>query len=260
MAAQKIISKLIGISLAAFLILAACNTAATVSPVPATSLPAPTETPLPPNPIATATSLPAATASSLPASTTTPLLAVAVTNTPPVIATPAVPSVAQVIPSINAFCRNGPGTDYAVVTSLTGGAAYNVVGRNSQNTWWLVQTPGNVTCWTGAQGASTQGPVEQAPNVVVAPVLQAPASFVGGYTCNTSTTPHTLSVSLYWAGVVNATGYRLYLNGPLLATFGPKVRSYSTKAPLGEALVYTLEGFIYTSVSPQAVVRVPACN
>jgi hypothetical protein len=135
-----------------------------------------------------------------------------------------------------------------------------VVGRNSLNTWWLIQAPGNVTCWTGAQGASLQGPVAQAPNVVVAPVLQAPASFVGGYTCNTSTKPHTLSVSLYWAGVANATGYRLYLNGALLAEFGPKVTSYYTSAPLGEALVYALEGFIYTSVSPQAVVRVPACN
>jgi hypothetical protein len=165
-----------------------------------------------------------------------------------------------VIPSVNAYCRRGPGTDYAVVTYLTGGTAYNVVGRNSLSTWWLVQLPGNVTCWTGSQGASLQGPVEQAPNIVVAPVLQAPASFVGAYTCTTSTKPHTLSVSLYWSRVADAIGYRLYLNGSLLATFGPKVTSYYTSAPLGENLVYALEGFLYNSVSPQVVVRVPVCN
>jgi hypothetical protein len=252
MLAQKKFSKWSGITLAACLLLAACNTAATATSTPPASLPAPTAAPLPANPTAAATSLPVPTA--------TPAPTVAVTATPPATATLTAPSVAQVLPYINANCRQGPGTDYAVVTSLTAGTAYNVVGRNSLNTWWLVQAPGNVTCWTGAQGASTQGPVAQAPNVVVAPVLQAPASFTGGYTCTTSTTPHTLSVSLYWVAVANATGYRLFLNGSLLATFGPKVTSYVTSAPLGEALEYQLEGFIFTSVSPQAVVRVPACN
>ncbi|MGD0877126.1 MAG: SH3 domain-containing protein [Anaerolineales bacterium] len=240
------------ISLAACFFLAACTTAATVTSAPAASPPAPTVLPLPAQPSATATSLTAATATSAPTA--------AVTATPPPTAPVSTQSIAQAIPAINVYCRKGPGTDYAVVTSLSAGTTYNVVGRSSLTTWVLIQAPGNLTCWTGAQGASLQGPVAQVPNVVVAPVLQAPASFVGGYTCNTSTSPHTLSVSLYWAVVPNATGYRLYLNGTLLATLGPKVTSYLTSAPLGQALMYSLEGYIFTSISPRAVVNVPACN
>ena len=86
------------------------------------------------------------------------------------------------IPSINAYCRKGPGTDYYEITYLQQGTAYNVVGRNSLNTWWLVQAPGNVTCWMGDPGATQQGPVDQAAIALVPAFTGDPGHICGFYT------------------------------------------------------------------------------
>jgi hypothetical protein len=247
MITRKIFSRLIGIALAASFILSACNTAATTV-APATSLPTQTALPLPVQPSATATPLPTATE--------TPIPTVAATVTPPATVATTVQSVAQVIPSVNAYCRKGPGTDYDAITYLASGTAYNVIGRNSLNTWWLVQAPGNVSCWTGASGTNQLGPVAQAAIVLVPPALLAPAGFVGSYICDT--TKHTLGVSLNWAVVEKATGYNLYLNGVLLAEVGST--TYHNNAPLSIDLVYELEAFDDYSVSPRVLVRVPACD
>jgi hypothetical protein len=165
-----------------------------------------------------------------------------------------------VIPYINAYCRKGPGSDYDPITYLISGTAYNVIGRNSENTWWLVQVPGNVTCWTGAPGTSQLGPVEQAPLILVLPALLPPSMFVGSYVCDVSTKKHTLGVSLNWSLVPRATGYRLYLNGVLLAELAPTVTAYHNNAPLNVDLVYELEAFSDYSVAARVSVRVPACD
>jgi hypothetical protein len=159
---------------------------------------------------------------------------------------------------MNAYCRKGPGTDYDAITYLVSGTAYNVIGRNSLNTWWLVQVPGNVTCWTGAPGTSQLGPVEQAAIVLVPPALPPPALFVGSYTCDLE--KGTLGVSLNWALVAKAKGYRLYRNGVLLAELGPTETAYHNNAPLKEDLVYALEAFTPNSASARVLVRVPACE
>ena len=85
--------------------------------------------------------------------TVTPTLAILqiVTNTPTVSATgTAIPTgqlSPQVIPTLNAFCRKGPGTLYDQVTVLQDGTAYTVIGRDSLNTWWEIQLPGSQSCW-----------------------------------------------------------------------------------------------------------------
>ena len=66
--------------------------------------------------------------------------ATSVPGTPAAVPTPQ-SSAAQVVPTLNAYCRKGPGTSYDAITFLQTGSAYNVTGRISLNTWWQVQAP-----------------------------------------------------------------------------------------------------------------------
>jgi hypothetical protein len=164
-----------------------------------------------------------------------------------------------VIPSINAYCRKGPGSDYYEITYLQQGTAYNVIGRNSLNTWWLVQAPANVTCWMGDPGATQQGPVDQASIALIQPLPATPAKFVDSYLCNT--TLHTLRVAFNWSAVANVTGYRIYRNGTQITDTGSTATSYSdTSAPTGVNLVYGLEAHNDYGVAARNTVSVPSCN
>ncbi|MGB8213655.1 MAG: SH3 domain-containing protein [Anaerolineales bacterium] len=241
---------LIAVTLVAASVLAACNTAATtIAPtaIPATLV----ASPVPVLPTATVPATPMA------ADTATPTLAA--TSTVAGTDTPTGSAIAQVIPEMNANCRKGPETGYDVITFLQTGTAYNVVGRNSLNTWWLVQAPGNVQCWIGDQAATEQGPVDQATIAQVPPLPVAPSLFVSSYTCNT--TLHTLGVSLNWAAVQNVTGYSIYRNGIVLIELGPTIDGYhDTTPPLGVNVVYELEAFNTYGVAPRVSTSIPGCG
>ena len=250
---KNLLIKLVGVSLVAAFILASCGSQGNVVAT-AIVVDTPTASPVP------AQVMPTATATLAPVATDTPVPTVAPTATTAATAAPTVSLVAQVIPSLNAYCRKGPGTGYDPITFLTNGVAYNVVGRNSLNTWWLVQVPGNLTCWMGDPGASLQGPVAQAPIVLAPPQLNTPSLFVGSYVCNTTSLTHTLGVSLNWAAVDGATGYRLYRNGEVLAEVAPTITAYHDNAPLKVDLLYELEAFNQYGVANRLLVRIPACG
>jgi hypothetical protein len=162
-------------------------------------------------------------------------------------------------PSINANCRKGPGTGYYVITYLQQGNVYNVIGRNSLNTWWLVQAPGNVTCWIGDPGATQMGPVDQATIALVQPLPATPATFVDSYTC--ITTLHNLSVVFNWSAVTNVTGYRIIRNGTQITDAPPTATAFSdSNAPRGVSLVYALEAHNDYGAAAQITVSVPSCD
>ena len=234
--------------MASAFILSACNTAATVAPVPTW-----TASLLPLLPSATATAVPFATETTIPT--------VADTATAAATATPTVPPVAQVIPAVNAYCRSGPGSNYNAVTALVSGTAYNVIGRNSSNTWWLVQLWGGVKCWTGTPGTNQLGPVEQAPIVLAQPELASPAMFMYSYSCNTRANTNSLNVTLNWESVAGATGYHLSRNGVSLAELGPTAGTYiDYNAPLKVDLVYELEARNAVGSTAPVFVTVMACD
>ena len=175
-----------------------------------------------------------------------------VTNTPTVQFAP------QVIPNVNAYCRKGPGTLYDQVTVLQMGTAYNVIGRDSQNTWWQVQAPGNPDCWVGNANVSRQGPVEQAVIVQGLFLPETPTSFVNTFVCDAKL--KTLGVNFNWAASQGVTGYRVYRNGILLATVAASGISYHDDAPVEVDLVYELEAFNNNGVAARASTSVPACK
>jgi hypothetical protein len=248
MVTKKILFKMTGIALCAAFILSACNAAATVAP--ASNLPTGTALPLP--------ALPSATASTAPVATETPIPTIAATPTASATATPTVQPVAQLVPNVNAYCRRGPGSDYEPVTVLDSGTAYNVIGRNDLNTWWLVKLWGEDTCWTGAPGTTLLGPVADAPIVAVPVTLLEPAGFTGSYNCDTA--KHSMKVTLNWASVEEATGYRLFRNGVSIARLGPAETTYRENAPMSVDLVYELLAYNNAGSTPRVSVMFPACG
>jgi len=59
-------------------------------------------------------------------------------------------------------CRFGPGTSYAVAGALNPGRQAEIIGRNSDSSWWYVRNPSNpsTSCWLAASATDTAGNVE----------------------------------------------------------------------------------------------------
>ena len=95
-----------------------------------------TETELQPAPTRTATPSPTMTETPTATSSPTPVETATPTTTPTLAPTPA-PHVLEDVGALN--LRAGPGTSYQVITSFPGGMQLNVVGRNEDGNWLLVE-------------------------------------------------------------------------------------------------------------------------
>lgn len=64
-------------------------------------------------------------------------------------------------------CRFGPATSYAVIGALVLGMQAEIIGRNSDSTWWYVRNPSNpaTSCWLSAQFVDVVGDVQSLPVV-----------------------------------------------------------------------------------------------
>ena len=93
------------------------------------------------------------------------------TNTsapPPAPQASATPNGTFFVTDVGANCRKGPGTNYDKIASFVPSSFIPLVGRNSDNTWWVVLTGGNTNCWISATTGHTTGQVGNIP-VVAAP-------------------------------------------------------------------------------------------
>jgi hypothetical protein len=212
-----------------------------------------------------------ALATASPMATLTPAAAMTETATPPAIAsetsaslpptqqvTPVNSGTPQLTPTLNAYCRKGPNTLYDIVTFIQKGIAYDVVGRDSQSTWWLVNAPGVSPCWVGGSAVNLSGPTEQVLIVNGQPLPEMPSLFESSATCKAVL--KTLGVRLDWAAAQGATGYRIYRNSMLLTTLSGSQTSYHDDAIVGVDLVYELEAFNTYGVASRVQTSVPACR
>lgn len=111
------------------------------------------------------------------------------TNTPEPTFTPvpvftATPSRVIVTVSADTNCRSGPGLDYDIVGALTVGQQADVVGKNADTNYWIIDNPlGAGTCWLWGEHATVNGdtaglqevaaPPTVTPLAVLAPVIQS---------------------------------------------------------------------------------------
>ncbi len=128
----------------------------------AASSPSPTHTPaVTPASVVPATPVLAITASPFPAT---------VAPTQPPVPTPA---SAYVLIGAPANLRQGPGTNYTVLTVLQPGDQAAITGQSADQNWWQVRTSSGLSGWVFTSLVTVQGQVEQVP-IVSAPSTVAP--------------------------------------------------------------------------------------
>jgi hypothetical protein len=107
------------------------------------------------------------------------------TNTsapPPAPLSTSTPSGTLFVTDVGANCRTGPGTNYDKISSFAQGSYLPLVGRNADNTWWVVRT-GNINCWISGTTGHTSGPLDNIP------VMQAPPTPTAGVTATVTSYP-----------------------------------------------------------------------
>lgn len=128
-------------------------------------------------PQATAT-LPVTDTPVIPTDTPQPTNTPLPTDTPPptFTFTPSVPTITTNDKPVN--CRLGPGTAWLAVSGLKLGQSSQIVGKNSDTSWWLIQDPLNPgrNCWVAASVTSASG------NLSGLQVVQTPAASVTNVT------------------------------------------------------------------------------
>jgi hypothetical protein len=62
-------------------------------------------------------------------------------------------------------CRFGPATSYAVIGALLQGRQAEIIGRNTDSTWWFVRNPTDpsTSCWLSAEFVVTAGDIQSLP-------------------------------------------------------------------------------------------------
>jgi uncharacterized protein YraI len=76
-------------------------------------------------------------------------------------------------------CRFGPETSYAIIGALLVGTQAEIIGRNTDSSWWYVRNPSDpsTSCWLSAQFVETVGNVQSLP-VVNSPVIMVTGVYV----------------------------------------------------------------------------------
>lgn len=66
--------------------------------------------------------------------------------------------------SVNTNCRTGPGVIYDWVSALLIDQEAEVIARNADESYWVIQNPGGAgTCWLWGYYATVEGPTESLP-------------------------------------------------------------------------------------------------
>jgi hypothetical protein len=159
------------------------------------------------------------------------------------------------INAANASCRRGPSPDFQVIATYPAGTTVNLVGRDSVNSYWIVQDPtSHDQCWIGVQDATPAGSFDLLPEMTPQPVNAAapgkPSKGIWNYACDNTT----LTTLLGWratTGTVN--GYRIYRQGNQIADLPGTETSYTEKVAFryGSSMQYSVAAYNEAGMSPQ---------
>jgi hypothetical protein len=117
------------------------------------------------------------TSTALPTDTSVPPTAAA----PPVLPSPTLPPPTPAPPMLTANvetrCRQGPSTNFPVVSYILVGQQAQVIGRNPAHTWWLIRDPQGTfgNCWVWGETTQLIGSESQVPEVQPPPEPTQPS-------------------------------------------------------------------------------------
>ena len=182
-----------------------------------------------------------------PATTSTPTPIVTGTPTGTITPTYSVPMLGF---DGNTNCREGPGTDYKVVTVIRSGQKVEAAGV--QEKYWIVKNPnGEGTCWVASDFATPSGSIWTVPTMTAPPLptREPPAAPVWSnwnYTCAFAPGGSTVTMNLVWTDrSTGETGFKVYRDGEVVTTLAPDTSSYTDVAFVksGKELKYYIEAF-----------------
>ena len=148
----------------------------------------------------------------------------------------------------NTNCREGPGTDYRVVTVLRSGQ--QIVPEGMNGNYWVVKNPnGQGNCWVATDFATPSGSTWTLTTVTVPPppTTQPPTAPTWSkwhYDCVFAPGGFTVTMNLVWTDLAtNETGYKVYRDGQVVATLNAGSNSYTDVAfeESGKTLTYYVE-------------------
>lgn len=150
--------------------------------------------------------------------------------------------------SENTNCREGPGVNYGLVTTIPTGTSVQLVAHSAEGDFWLVAPPGLTdVCWVAAEFGTASGNFQSLPDVTPAAeqasgVPARPGSFFYNYTCPFGD----LTTTLSWTDSANnETGYRVYRFDILLIELPANSTGYTDTATVtpGSPLQYSVGAF-----------------
>lgn len=196
----------------------------------------------------------------LPGQTSTPTPKETFTPTPTITATYSTPIL---VFDGNTNCREGPSTNYRVVTVLRAGQKITPVGI--QGNYWVVNVPGGTdTCWVATDFATPSGSVAALPTVPTPPPPTsqppvAPTWHTWKYNCAYATGGSTVTMEMTWTDLSsNESGYKVYRDGQVIATLGPNSSTYTDVFLLatGKTAGYYIEVYNDSGKSDTSTVQV----
>jgi hypothetical protein len=163
----------------------------------------------------------------------------------------------------NSNCRSGPGASFKNVTSFVVGTNLDIIGKNTENNYWLIKIPDSAeTCWVWGDNGTVKGDTASLPEPTpVTPVVQVPVR-PGSLHYNYSCTPSSISVSLDWADASdNETGYHVYRSDTQIADLPANSTSYDDTVNSGppQDLQYSVAAYNASGESTRRVAQFTAC-
>jgi hypothetical protein len=213
----------------------------------------PAPAPLPPT--MTATPISTATLQASPTITDTPLP----TDTPTPTSPPSPTSVTMILLT-DAFCRKGPGQQYAAYGTAPAGTAVQAEARSDTvpRWWWVVREAGG-HCWVSDETVHTDPLAEwlriQPPEFALP---QTPTDVWAERICNTK--KDGFIVKLHWTPSADVDGYYVYLNGQLRQEIINELQeNYVIKLPMNEPVSYGLQAFSDVGLGDAVILQDEGC-
>lgn len=99
------------------------------------------------------------------------------TSAPPVVADPNTASeTPQLRVSQNANVRNGPGTNYRVISTLSKDSVVNIIAKTQNDTWYIIELPGGAKGWIANSVTDPVNAADMAKVQVAATIPSPPTS------------------------------------------------------------------------------------
>lgn len=176
-----------------------------------------------------------------------------------------IPLLFEPVTNRDTLCLNGPGSIYAVVSSVGQGQVVDLLGYGAEGGWFIIDSPRfpGTACWVPEEDVTIENNFDigtlaivaipppptltptPAPTLTPTPTVGALPTAPGKPVIQSRVcTGSEYSVTLNWQdNSNNETGFRVYRNGVVVATLGPNVSSYKDFPPYGGPYTYHIQAF-----------------